>query len=156
MVGHIPLEDGIGVRVPDPQHWKSIICYNQFMKKLIILIVILIALWLVLRERAPEPVVEEEQQVMKLGDGHQCYTYSHEKTETEPYDVSEFIDLTINGMGVTGTKTGTQEGPDMHNGYSGTLTGTLDKNKNTIEVLFSYIIEGSHNEEREVYRGSLV
>ena len=29
MVGHIPLEDGIGVRVPDPQH----LCYNPFMTK---------------------------------------------------------------------------------------------------------------------------
>jgi hypothetical protein len=67
--------------------------------------------------------------------------------------VNEFIDITINGTKVTGTKTGTQSGPDMTNGYSGTIRGTL--NNNTITDIFSYVVEGSHNQEGEIYKAGL-
>jgi hypothetical protein len=88
-----------------------------------------------------------------LKDGRQCYTYNHEATATEPYTVNEFIDINIKGSTVTGTKTGTQKGPDMTNGYSGTITGTLANN--TITDVFSYVIEGSPNKEKEIYKAGL-
>jgi hypothetical protein len=87
-----------------------------------------------------------------LKDGRQCYAYNHEATKTEPYTVNEFIDITINGNNVNGAKTGTQKGPDMTNGYSGMIKGTLSKN--IINDVFSYIIEGSANKEQEIYKTS--
>ncbi|MES2315782.1 MAG: hypothetical protein V4486_03560 [Patescibacteria group bacterium] len=96
---------------------------------------------------------DDAQQVLKLTDGRQCYTYSHEATTDEPYNVSEFIDITINGTLVSGTKHGTQAGPDMTNGYEGTILGTLDDNK--ITDVYSYTVEGSHNQEKEIYQAGL-
>lgn len=100
------------------------------------------------------PVItpEESQPNIKLVDGEQCYTYSHDATATEPYATTEFIDMNIAGTKVTGTKRGTQKGPDMTNGYTGTMLGTLDGD--TITSIFSYIIEGSKNKEKEVYQAS--
>jgi len=85
-----------------------------------------------------------------LKDGRQCYTFNHEATATEPYTVNEFLDISISGTKVTGTKKGTQKGPDMTNGYSGTIMGTL--NNDTINDVFSYTVEGSSNKEAEIYR----
>jgi hypothetical protein len=94
--------------------------------------------------------VVTEQPDITLVDGRQCYTYSHAGTTTEPYTTSEFIDMVISGTKVAGTKRGTQSGPDMTNGYTGTITGTLDNN--TIIDTYSYTIEGSKNKEKEIYR----
>ena len=96
---------------------------------------------------APEP-----QANITLVDGRQCYTYSHDATKTEPYKVSEFIDITIKGSTVTGTKTGNQSGPDMANGYSGKISGTLLNN--AITAIYSYTIEGSIGREQEIYKPS--
>ena len=85
-----------------------------------------------------------------LKDGRQCYTFNHSATTIEPYTVNEFLDITINGAKVTGTKRGTQAGPDMTNGYSGTIVGTL--NNDMINDVFSYTVEGSSNKEAEIYR----
>jgi len=85
-----------------------------------------------------------------LENGRQCYTYSHAATTAEPYDVTEFVDITAKEGAVAGTKTGTQKGPDMTNGYSGTLTGSVSGD--TLTVVFSYTIEGSKNKEQELYR----
>lgn len=85
-----------------------------------------------------------------LKDGRQCYGYNHDATSTEPYAVNERIDMKIKGSVVTGTKTGTQSGPDMTNGYTGTLVGTTDRS--IIHVAYSYTVEGSHNVEQEIYR----
>ena len=93
------------------------------------------------------------EQNIVLKDGRQCYTYSLEATKDAPYTVSEFIDITIKGNGVIGIKKGTQAGPDMTNGYTGSLNGTLDNN--TITAVFSYVVEGSHNQEKEIYRAGL-
>ena len=101
-------------------------------------------------DTAPLVVTPTTQPNISLKDGRQCYTYNHEATPDAPYTVNEFIDITISGNNVTGNKTGTQSGPDMTNGYSGTLVGTLDKNR--ITDVFSYIIEGSHNKEQEIYK----
>ena len=85
-----------------------------------------------------------------LKDGRQCYTFNHEATATEPYTVNEFLDISISDTKVTGTKSGTQKGPDMTNGYNGTIVGTL--NNDMINDVFSYTIEGSPNKESEIYR----
>jgi len=103
-------------------------------------------------ENRNNPVVAlpEIQPNMSLKEGRQCYTYSHEATTEAPYTVNEVIDISINNKKIVGTKRGTQSGPDMTNGYTGTLVGTLDKN--TINAIFSYTVEGSHNQEKEIYR----
>ncbi len=91
--------------------------------------------------------------IKPLVDGRQCYTYSHEGTPDAPYTTYELIDMTIVGTKVTGTKHGTQSGPDMTNGYTGTITGTLAGD--TINVAFAYTVEGSKNTEQEIYQASL-
>lgn len=85
-----------------------------------------------------------------LKDGEYCFSYNHEGTKDEPYTVNEFVDLTVHGSVITGTKKGTQNGPDMTNGYEGTLSGTYDKD--LITAVFSYVIEGSANKEKELYK----
>jgi hypothetical protein len=99
--------------------------------------------------REAQNTVQGAQPNVTLVDGRQCYTYSHAGTTTEPYTTNEFIDMVINGTKVTGTKRGTQAGPDMTNGYTGTISGTLDNN--TIIDTYSYTIEGSPNKEKEIY-----
>ena len=84
-----------------------------------------------------------------LSDGQQCYVYDHEATKDEPYTTHEFINITVSGKKIQGIKDGTQKGPDMTNGYTGTLTGKV--NDNIIDVLFSYTIEGSKNQGKELY-----
>lgn len=79
-----------------------------------------------------------------------CYQYHQLATTKAPYAVDEYIDIVINGTTVTGTKQGNQSGPDMTNGYTGTLNGTIDKD--LITVIFSYTIEGSKNKEKELYK----
>lgn len=93
------------------------------------------------------------QQLIKLVDGRQCYRYSHEATEKEPVTATEFIDMTIDGTNVTGTKQGTQSGPELTNGWEGTLIGTLVEDK--INVAFAYTVEGSQNTEHEIYQAGI-
>ncbi|MES2930638.1 MAG: hypothetical protein V4665_02540 [Patescibacteria group bacterium] len=95
-------------------------------------------------------IIDSESETILLKDGRYCFAYSHDATETEPYAVQEFIDITVDGVTVAGTKKGTQNGPDMTNGYEGTLMGTLDND--IITGVFSYIIEGSANKEGEIYK----
>lgn len=78
-----------------------------------------------------------------------CYAYHQEATNEAPYKVDEYIDMVVNGDSVLGTKHGTQVGPDMSNGYDGTLVGDL--RNNILTVIFSYVIEGSANSEKEIY-----
>ena len=106
---------------------------------------------ILLSEQVPV-FIPEVQPNITLKDGRQCYTYNHEGTTSEPYTVNEFIDINIKGATVTGTKSGTQKGPDMTNGYNGTIVGTLDKD--TITDIYSYVVEGSHNKEKEIYKVS--
>jgi hypothetical protein len=78
-----------------------------------------------------------------------CYTRHQYATGDAPYKVDEKIAIITNGSNVTGTKTGTQSGPDMTNGYGGTLNGTVSGN--ILTALFDYTIEGSENKEQEEY-----
>jgi hypothetical protein len=131
--------------------------------RIVLVILVIVAVAFVasffLRDKSASPVsvaenTDNTQVVVQLADGRQCYTYSHAATTEAPYTVSEFIDMTITDGVVTGTKKGTQAGPDMTNGYEGTITGTLSNN--TITDIFSYTIEGSQNKEKEIYRASVV
>ena len=83
-------------------------------------------------------------------DDEQCYAYNQQATPDAPYAVNEIIKLNIKGDVMTGEKTGTQSGPDMTNGYEGILTG--NKEEDLISVVFAYTIEGSENQEKEIYR----
>ena len=129
--------------------------------RIILLIIIIIGLVLILTQKIWVPklvdkIISHEntssyvQAALILTDGRQCYTYNHNATKTEPYTVNEFLDITIKGNSITGNKKGTQKGPDMTNGYTGSITGTI--NKNIITDIFSYVVEGSANKEQEVYR----
>jgi hypothetical protein len=118
---------------------------------IIFLLILLVGVFLVYHKKSQTAVVVvNSSSTSILKDGRQCYTYSHDATKGEPYTTSEFIDITVNGTAVIGTKTGTQNGPDMTNSYSGTITGTV--NNTMITDLFSYTIEGSHNTEKEIYQ----
>ncbi len=100
------------------------------------------------------PIEQPPQQAIKFVDGRQCYTYSHEATKEEPVTSTEFIDMTIAGTKVTGTKHGTQSGPELTNGWEGTLNGSITGD--TMTVAFAYTVEGSKNTEQEIYQASLV
>lgn len=127
-------------------------------KILTILLVVVVAVFgfVLLENKKDVPAVvitNDKQNVPELVDGRQCYTYSHEKTDSEPYTTSEFIDMTISGNTISGTKTGTQSGPDMTNGYTGTIVGTLKDG--VITDTFSYVIEGSSQKEAEIYHAGV-
>lgn len=81
-----------------------------------------------------------------------CYEYIHTATLESPYTVFEKIEIKVDGNMVEGVKSGTQSGPDMTNGYEGTLIGTYEKN--IAEVIFSYVIEESAQKEKEIYEVS--
>ncbi len=79
-----------------------------------------------------------------------CYRYIATPTESEPYAVTETITVTKRTeTEFEGSKTGTQSGPDMTNGYQGTLSGTISGTEAV--VIFSYIIEGAPGKEQELY-----
>ncbi len=110
------------------------------------------------RKKVASPIskpiaVEPVQQPIAITDGRQCYNYSHEATQEEPVTSTEFIDMTISGNTVTGTKRGTQSGPELTNGWDGTITGSLKDG--TINVAFAYTVEGSKNTEHEIYQAGL-
>ena len=91
------------------------------------------------------------EKVSILKDGQQCYTFNHEATATEPYAISEFLDINIDGTKVTGTKSVTQQkANNVTSKYSGTIIGTL--NNDTINDVFSYALEGSSNKDTEIYK----
>lgn len=79
-----------------------------------------------------------------------CYVYHQVATKTEPYAVDEYLDLVFDNEKVSGTKKGTQNGPDMTNGYIGSISGTIENG--IITSIFNYTIEGSNNKEKELYK----
>ncbi len=120
-----------------------------------ILIILIAGYFMIHRKRVDLVVIDPDthapvEQAVTLGDGRQCYVYSHDATADEPYATTDFMDITIAGTSVTGIRRGTQDGPDMTNGYGGTMEGTLSSN--TITDVFSYTIEGSKNKEQEIFR----
>ncbi len=85
-------------------------------------------------------------------DGTYCYERNQAATPDAPYAVEENVRIIVSGTNVVGTKTGTQSGPDMSNGYEGTLAGIRQGNDMT--VVFAYTVEGSQNKEQELYTWS--
>ncbi len=79
-----------------------------------------------------------------------CYEYDQVATKEGPYNVKENIDIKIDGSIVSGIKKGNQSGPDMTNGYEGTLKGEIKNNIMT--VIYEYTIEGSKAKEQEEYK----
>jgi hypothetical protein len=78
-----------------------------------------------------------------------CFRYDHISTDTKPYDTSELVYLILDGDSVSGQKFGTQRGPEMWNGYQGTLIGT--RMGNDLNLRFDYTIEGANQSEQELY-----
>lgn len=81
--------------------------------------------------------------------GEYCFSRIQRATEEAPYAVEEHIRLNVSNATVSGVKVGTQAGPDMTNGYFGTLEGSILAN--TVEVIYSFTVEGSQNKEKEIY-----
>lgn len=132
------------------------------MKKTIIIIGIVIALivgvvatLLITRHKssiiAPvDTIVNPSLTVKQPLTGTHCFAYHQVSTKDAPYAVDEYLTLNINGTQVTGNKKGNQSGPDMTNGYSGSLSGTITGD--TITVNYAYTVEGSKNTEQEIYK----
>lgn len=87
--------------------------------------------------------------IILIKDGEYCFSRTQMATDTEPYNVKEDIILNIKGNTVSGTKKGTQSGPDMTNGYFGNLNGSIKGN--IMELIYSYSVEGSKARELELY-----
>lgn len=99
--------------------------------------------------RIQNEVLPTEEIVAESKDGKYCFYYSHIATDSEPYHTAENVYLEILGDKVSGSKYGNQEGPDMTNGYEGSIEGSIIGD--TIEVVFSYVVEGSAGKEFEIY-----
>jgi hypothetical protein len=93
-------------------------------------------------------VVEPKEFVKE--NGKYCFHRLQLATAKEPYRVEEKVVLNIKDGGVVGSKNGTQNGPDMTNGYTGDLAGFIKGED--LELTYSYIVEGSKGKELEVYK----
>lgn len=106
--------------------------------------------------KAPVPVVSQNEEdntvkdIVAIPTGNLCFEYHQTATTDAPYTVNEYVNMTISGNTVSGTKKGDQAGPNMTNGYTGSLNGTLAGD--TITVDFAYTVEGSQNTEQEIYK----
>lgn len=99
------------------------------------------------------PPVEQIPNSVTNGElvGKNCFEYDQIATSDAPYSVNEKVEIVILGNKVAmGTKSGNQSGPDMTNGYEGTLTGKLDGD--VLNVVYAYKIEGSDQKEKEIYK----
>jgi len=138
------------------------------MKKIITILIIALAAysafyWLVLRDKiikdsrvlietqTPEENlgINNEEILVKNPYGKFCFSRNQIATEEAPYSVEEYIELNFNENMVSGFKKGMQAGPDMTNGYQGTLKG--ERVNDLVGVIFSYTIEGSAQKEKEEY-----
>lgn len=79
-----------------------------------------------------------------------CFVYKHTASYDAPYEVEEHMTLTRVRGEITGIKNGTQAGPDMTNGYTGTLTGKANA-EGSIEMVYAYTVEGSNGKELELF-----
>lgn len=98
-------------------------------------------------------IVSQIQNSITTGElvGKNCFEYDQIATTDAPYSVNEKVEIVILGNKVVmGTKKGNQSGPDMTNGYEGTLTGKLDGD--ILNVVYAYKIEGSDQKEKEIYK----
>ena len=98
----------------------------------------------------PVPVVTPVA-VPVVAQGKSCYAYDHKPEAGAPYAVHEILSLSVGKNVVAGTKTGTQAGPDMTNGYVGSISGDVQPD-GSLDLVYSYTVEGSKNKEEELYR----
>lgn len=117
------------------------------MKKALVIIVLAIIIGVIFfKDEAPiieMPIIKTDTP------SELCFSRAVAATTDAPYSVDEYIKLKIEDNMVKGTKFGFQSGPDMTNGYTGTLSGV--RNGTEIIVDYTYIVEGSSNTEEEMY-----
>jgi hypothetical protein len=126
--------------------------------KIIILAVLVLALGavIVFGQKKNIPTAPPDNSIVTTAKS-QCYGRTQTATTDAPYSVEEYVVLNFDGVHVTGTKKGTQAGPDMTNGYEGTLEGFMNEFATEkeyiqqLELTYDYTVEGSHNRELEVY-----
>jgi|GEM_PF-6051573 len=87
--------------------------------------------------------------VVSIEEGKYCFARTQGATADAPYSSEEYIAVTIANDSVNGTKEGTQHGPGMSNGFTGVLHGSIKGTE--LELLYSYIVEGSEGKELEFY-----
>lgn len=124
--------------------------------KIVILLVLIVGVGTVAYMSATnKPKDIEKEQVVPVvtsmipTSGQYCFVRIQQATETAPYSSEEHVVLNFNGAQVSGTKKGTQVGPDMSNGFEGKLSGAMIEDE--IELTYSYTVEGSNGKELEVY-----
>ncbi len=100
-------------------------------------------------QKTTTPPKNNSKTEVPIIDGKYCFTRSQKATKEAPYAVEEKVVLDIKGNSITGTKNGTQKGPDMTNGYTGSLSGKREGSN--FELTYSYTVEGSKNKELEIY-----
>ena len=123
---------------------KTIIIIGTF----IVLLACVIAILVVTQPQAL--TVSPINAVVNQTTGTHCFAYHQLATKDAPYAVDEYLTITINGTQVTGNKKGNQSGPDMANGYTGSLTGVIEGD--TITADYAYTVEDSKNKEQEIYK----
>lgn len=122
-------------------------------KKIIIILVVLIILstniFVVskINKNTSSPMLNQESSDTFL---EKCFVYEKDATINEPYSVVEELKIVLGNGIVSGSKIGFQSGPDMTNGYHGSIDGFIKDD--TIETVFTYIIEGYEGTERELYK----
>lgn len=122
--------------------------FKKFLILGTIVIVVVSTVLLVLNKNKESEIIGIQNDIVQ--EFSRCFMYEQRATEDAPYAVSERLRLDFINNIVSGKKSGTQTGPGMSNGYSGDIDGFVKGD--TIEAVFSYIVEGSQNSEREVYK----
>jgi hypothetical protein len=122
---------------------------SPLQKKAIALVIVAVAIGLIFFRPHHEKEPETQSPVATHPTGTFCFNRSQLATPDAPYAVDEKVTLTITGDSVRGNKSGTQSGPDMTNGYEGTLAGVIHGNE--MELTYAYTVEGAKNRELEVY-----
>lgn len=122
------------------------------MKKILIASVLLVGAYALYHysNKAQAPVAPVVVSVPLAESRPYCFVYKHTATNDAPYTVEEHMNLTRVRGDITGTKRGTQAGPDMTNGYTGTLTGKANA-EGSIELVYAYTVEGSDGKELELF-----
>lgn len=117
--------------------------------KIIFGVIVAIIISLIFIYKPAHAPTDREPDTFVISNGSYCFARSQVASVDAPYSVTENIKIDISGNSVTGRKSGTQSGPDMTNGYEGTLTGT--RAEDILRLVFAYTIEGSKNSEKEIY-----
>jgi hypothetical protein len=117
---------------------------------LVLFAVIIAVLVITAPKSAVVPPVSHGTDVVTIPTGNVCFEYHQAATDGAPYIVNEYLNMNISGTTVTGSKKGDQAGPDMTNGYEGTIMGTIAGDKATVNYV--YTVEGSKNTEQEIYK----